>query len=117
MGAINVPANRYWGAQTQRSLIHFSIGDDRMPKADYHAYGYVKKAAAAVTSFKMPTSPPPRKRPDVKSLKGDQAGCGGWPAAQHQACEHDRACTSRTAFPCTMSYSRKDTPCPWFVLM
>jgi len=48
MGAIEVPADRYWGAQTQRSLIHFSIGDDRMPKAVYHAYGYVKKAAAVV---------------------------------------------------------------------
>ncbi|HEY6760590.1 MAG TPA: class II fumarate hydratase [Baekduia sp.] len=48
MGSIEVPAERYWGAQTQRSLIHFSIGDDRMPKAVYHAYGYVKKAAALV---------------------------------------------------------------------
>ena len=48
MGAIDVPADRYWGAQTQRSLVHFSIGDDRMPKAVYHAYGYVKKAAAIV---------------------------------------------------------------------
>jgi len=48
MGAIDVPANRYWGAQTQRSLIHFSIGDDRMPKPVYHAYGHVKKAAATV---------------------------------------------------------------------
>jgi fumarate hydratase class II len=50
MGAIEVPAEHYWGAQTQRSLIHFSIGDDRMPKAVYHAYGYVKKAAALVNS-------------------------------------------------------------------
>jgi fumarate hydratase class II len=48
MGSIDVPADRYWGAQTQRSLQHFSIGDDRMPKAVYHAYGYVKKAAAIV---------------------------------------------------------------------
>ena len=48
MGVIDVPADRYWGAQTQRSLVHFSIGDDRMPKAVYHAYGYVKKAAALV---------------------------------------------------------------------
>ncbi|MGP0051757.1 MAG: lyase family protein, partial [Solirubrobacteraceae bacterium] len=46
MGSIEVPAEHYWGAQTQRSLIHFSIGDDRMPKAVYHAYGYVKKAYA-----------------------------------------------------------------------
>src|ERR1700743_3301422 len=46
MGTIKVPAEHYWGAQTQRSLIHFSIGDDRMPKRVYHAYGYIKKAAA-----------------------------------------------------------------------
>ncbi|MBR7829519.1 class II fumarate hydratase [Actinospica sp. MGRD01-02] len=48
MGEIEVPADRYWGAQTQRSLLHFSIGDDRMPKAVYHAYGHVKRAAAIV---------------------------------------------------------------------
>ena len=46
MGVVDVPADRYWGAQTERSLLHFSIGDDRMPKRVYHAYGYVKKAAA-----------------------------------------------------------------------
>jgi fumarate hydratase class II len=50
MGEIGVPAGHYWGAQTERSLIHFSIGDDRMPKAVYHAYGYVKKAAALVNA-------------------------------------------------------------------
>lgn len=48
MGSVDVPADRYWGAQTQRSLQHFSIGGDRMPKAVYHAYGYVKKACALV---------------------------------------------------------------------
>ena len=48
MGQVKVPANRLWGAQTQRSLIHFSIGNDHMPIAVYHAYGYVKKAAAIV---------------------------------------------------------------------
>src|SRR5271167_5222057 len=50
MGGIDVPADRYWGAQTQRSLVHFSIGDDRMPKRVYHAYGYVKKAAALINA-------------------------------------------------------------------
>src|SRR5271163_4897876 len=50
MGGIDVPADRYWGAQTQRSLVHFAIGDDRMPKRVYHAYGYVKKAAALVNA-------------------------------------------------------------------
>ena len=48
MGDVDVPADKYYGAQTARSLIHFSIGDDRMPKAVYHAYGIVKKACALV---------------------------------------------------------------------
>jgi fumarate hydratase, class II len=48
MGNVDVPADRYWGAQTQRSLQHFSIGHDRMPKEVYQAYGIVKKACALV---------------------------------------------------------------------
>lgn len=50
MGNITVPSERLWGAQTQRSLQHFSIGNDHMPKELYHAYGYVKKAAAIVNT-------------------------------------------------------------------
>jgi fumarate hydratase class II len=50
MGDVSVPANRYWGAQTERSLHHFDIGNDLMPKAVYHAYGYVKKACALVNA-------------------------------------------------------------------
>ena len=50
LGEVEVPANHYWGAQTQRSLEHFNIGNDRMPKEIYHAYGYVKKAAARVNT-------------------------------------------------------------------
>src|SRR5262252_5975847 len=50
LGTVEVPADRYWGAQTQRSLQHFNIGNDRMPKEVYHAYGYVKKAAAVVNT-------------------------------------------------------------------
>ncbi|MGW5366154.1 class II fumarate hydratase [Actinopolymorpha pittospori] len=50
LGEVQVPADHYWGAQTQRSLTHFDIGDDRMPKPVYHAYGYVKKAAAGVNA-------------------------------------------------------------------
>ncbi len=46
MGEIDVPADHYWGAQTQRSLLHFAIGNDRMPVAVCRAYGFVKKAAA-----------------------------------------------------------------------
>jgi fumarate hydratase, class II len=50
LGEVEVPADRYWGAQTQRSLEHFSIGRDRMPIEVYRAYGYVKKAAAIVNA-------------------------------------------------------------------
>jgi len=50
LGDVEVPADRYWGAQTQRSLEHFNIGNDRMPAEVYHAYGYVKKAAAVVNT-------------------------------------------------------------------
>jgi fumarate hydratase class II len=50
MGEVEVPADRYWGAQTQRSLKYFDIGRDRMPEEVYHAYGYVKKAAAFVNT-------------------------------------------------------------------
>jgi fumarate hydratase, class II len=46
MGPIDVPAERYWGAQTQRSLHHFSIGEDRMPVEVVRAFGILKKAAA-----------------------------------------------------------------------
>jgi fumarate hydratase, class II len=47
-GPIEVPADRYWGAQTQRSLHHFAIGDDVMPREVIHAFGVLKKAAALV---------------------------------------------------------------------
>lgn len=50
MGEIDVPAEHYWGAQTQRSLLHFALGNDRMPLPLIHAYGYVKKAAALVNA-------------------------------------------------------------------
>jgi fumarate hydratase class II len=50
MGKTEVPADRYWGAQTERSLHHFDIGEDRMPKSVYRAYGYVKKACALVNA-------------------------------------------------------------------
>ncbi|HWF89321.1 MAG TPA: lyase family protein, partial [Pyrinomonadaceae bacterium] len=48
MGAVEVPNDRYWGAQTQRSLHHFNIGDDRMPREMIRALGILKKASALV---------------------------------------------------------------------
>jgi len=46
MGAIEVPAERLWGAQTQRSLQNFAIGEEKMPAEIVHALGIVKQAAA-----------------------------------------------------------------------
>src|SRR5579863_8054739 len=48
MGQIEVPANVYWGAQTQRSLLHFNIGRDVMPPEMIRAFGVLKKACALV---------------------------------------------------------------------
>jgi fumarate hydratase class II len=48
MGTIEVPADRYWGAQTQRSLEHFRIGGDRFPREIIRALGILKKACALV---------------------------------------------------------------------
>ena len=50
MGAIEVPGDRYWGAQTARSLHHFPIGDDRMPRPLIRAIGILKEASAQVNA-------------------------------------------------------------------
>ena len=46
MGEVKVPADKYWGAQTQRSLENFKIGGEIMPREITHAFGVLKKAAA-----------------------------------------------------------------------
>ncbi|MDO9399498.1 MAG: class II fumarate hydratase, partial [bacterium] len=46
LGAIAVPADKYWGAQTQRSLEHFKIGNERLPRPLIRALGIVKRCAA-----------------------------------------------------------------------
>ena len=48
MGGVDVPVTAYWGAQTQRSLKHFNIGFDVMPREVIRALGILKKAAAIV---------------------------------------------------------------------
>lgn len=50
LGTIEVPHDRYWGAQTARSLIHFSIGEDRMSRSIIKALGILKKTAAEVNA-------------------------------------------------------------------
>ncbi|MCX7930310.1 MAG: lyase family protein, partial [Chlorobi bacterium] len=50
MGTIEVPADKYYGAQTARSLIHFAIGTEKMPRELIRAFGILKKAAAIVNA-------------------------------------------------------------------
>ncbi len=50
MGEIKVPCDRYWGAQTQRSLENFKIGTEKMPLEIVHAFGMIKLAAARVNA-------------------------------------------------------------------
>ena len=54
MGIVSVPADRYWGAQTQRSLENFPIGTEKMPVAIIRAFGYLKKAAAQANAQLCP---------------------------------------------------------------
>ncbi|KMT56928.1 class II fumarate hydratase [Pseudomonas fildesensis] len=50
LGDVQVPDDAYWGAQTQRSLVNFAIGEQRMPLAVLHALTLIKKAAARVNN-------------------------------------------------------------------
>ena len=54
MGVVPVPSDRYWGAQTQRSLENFPIGTEKMPVAIIRAFGYLKKAAAEANAQLCP---------------------------------------------------------------
>src|ERR1700680_1248975 len=60
MGKIAVPADRYYGAQTARSLIHFAIGKDTMPPELIRAFGILKKTPALLNqnSGKLPADKP-----------------------------------------------------------
>ncbi len=57
MGQIPVPADRYWGAQTERSLEHFKIGGERFPRELIRALGILKKACAVVNRERGALSP------------------------------------------------------------
>src|SRR5207244_4397206 len=50
MGEVQVLADKYWGAQTERSLLHFNIGYDVMPREMIRAFGILKKACALVNN-------------------------------------------------------------------
>ena len=69
MGEMRVPADRYWGAQTQRSYQNFRIGGERMPPEIIHAFGLLKKAAAIANHRVQPG------RMDARKLEAISAAC------------------------------------------
>jgi len=73
MGTVVVPANVYWGAQTARSLLHFSIGNDLMPPELIWAFGILKKAAALVNEA-LGKLPPAKARLIVQAADEVIAG-------------------------------------------
>lgn len=69
MGEVQVPADRYWAAQTQRSYQNFKIGEEKMPKEIVHAFGILKKAAAVANHRLTP------ERMDAQRLSAICAAC------------------------------------------
>ena len=63
LGEMEVPADRYWGAQTQRSLQNFRIGGERMPQPLVRALG-VQKKASALANMELGVSRPADRRGD-----------------------------------------------------
>jgi fumarate hydratase class II len=68
MGDVQVPAHKYWGAQTQRSLENFRIGGQRMPTEIIRAFAFLKKAAA-LTNAELTDFPAEKARGDCPGLR------------------------------------------------
>ncbi len=66
MGEVRVPANKLWGAQTQRSFENFKIGTEKMPKEIIYAFGILKKAAAIANNRLKPEKMTDEKTEAVK---------------------------------------------------
>ena len=94
LGEVEVPADHYWGAQTQRSLEHFDIGDDRMPKEVYHAYGYVKKAAARRQRRGRPAAG--LEGPSSSSGSATRSSAASWTTSSRCTCGRPGRARSRT---------------------
>jgi len=77
MGEIKVPEDKYWGAQTQRSLENFSIGvgKEKMPDEIIYAFGILKKAAA-ITNYRLNPQKMSAEKLGVISAVCDEVVCG-----------------------------------------
>ena len=71
MGGVRVPSDSYWGAQTQRSLENFKIGNEKMPSEIIHAFGILKLAAARVNSRLRPERMTAEKLAAIEGAAGE----------------------------------------------
>ena len=71
MGEVKVPADKYWGAQTQRSLENFKIGKEKMPEAIVHAFGALKIAAARANASLVPERMTKEKLAAIETAAGE----------------------------------------------
>ena len=83
MGEMRVPADRLWGAQTQRSYQNFRIGGEVMPREITHAFGILKKAAAIANHRIQPDRMDARRLEAISTacdevIAGQLELCGGW---------------------------------------
>ena len=95
-GPLEVPADKYWGAQTQRSIINFPIGWERQPVAIIRALGVIKKACAWSTSPRATSRPDAGQRHRRRRARGDrrqvrrQFPAGGLADRVGHPVEHER---------------------------
>ncbi len=100
-GPIDVPADRYWGAQTERSRQNFKIGHDRMPIAIVHALGIVKLRGRGDQSRARPARCAPRRRDHPRREGSDrrqarrQFPAGGLADRLGHAVQHERQRSDR----------------------
>ena len=73
MGEIRVPSDKYWGAQTQRSLENFKIGGQTMPLEVIRAFAVLKKAAA-LTNAELTDFPTRQSRPHRAGMRRNFGG-------------------------------------------
>lgn len=71
MGEVQVPADKYWGAQTERSLNNFKIGTEKMPEEIIRAFAIIKLAAARVNEKLLPKRMTPEKRLAIETVANE----------------------------------------------
>ncbi len=71
MGEVRVPSDKYWGAQTQRSLENFKIGTEKMPTEIVRAFGVIKLAAARVNARLLPNRMTKEKLSAIEAAAGE----------------------------------------------